>query len=65
MLDYPPWNQQTVGQKLNFLHEWLTNVDRSMGNRRTGIQGLHERLRAVEPANAQPPKPQNPPAQQD
>jgi hypothetical protein len=61
MPGFPPWNEQTVEQRLDFLHEWLMNVEGAIQSLRAATQGLHERLRLVETANAQPPNPQTPP----
>ena len=53
---YPPWNDQTIEQKLAFVHEWLMNVERAMGAIGARIQGLDDRLQRVEVANAQRPR---------
>jgi hypothetical protein len=57
---WPAWNDQTIEQKLDFLHEWLMNTNQALNNLRAATQGLHERLRVVEAVNAQPPTPQTP-----
>lgn len=63
--NWPAWKDQTVEQKLDFLHEWLSRVSNAIQSLQGATQGLHERLRAVEAVNAQQPKPQTPPAPQD
>lgn len=58
--NWPAWNDQTVAQKLDFLHEWLARVSQAIQSLQGATQGLHERLRVVEAANARPPKPEAP-----
>jgi hypothetical protein len=58
MGNHPPWNEQTVEQKLAFVHEWLMNVDAAITSLRGQIQGLDDRLRRVESANVQLPREQ-------
>jgi len=48
MPDYPPWQNQTLEQKLDFLHEWLVNTDSAIRRLQADNQGLFERLRKVE-----------------
>ena len=63
--NWPKWADQTVEQKLDFLHEWLMNIEGAMKRLGAATQGLHERLRVVEAANAAPPTLQTPPVQRD
>jgi hypothetical protein len=59
MPNYPPWKDMSDAQKFEFLHEWLERVSLAVQTLQGATQGLHERLRVVEAANAQRPNPES------
>jgi hypothetical protein len=48
MADYPAWKDMTPDQKLDYLKEWLENIDRAVKNIRQNDEGLFQKIREVE-----------------